>query len=289
MDPITGNALLAAGSKILGGVLGSRGPSLRKQSNVQRNSQLKYERQSFNQSMDQQKKRFQTLVKSAESAGFNPSTALAAGGLAGGGNAQMSMGQPQTPFNLGQALGDALGTYADRMDPIALETAELNNEIARQTLENLQNKAINPYGAVQTVSETEGKGAQIGETGFGDPITEDAVRQEAIDARNKDSGFFSAYKYIDAPPWWPSAGYMEETFGDDSFVTNTHKTMTPWVVGANNYGEITTDYADQRREKKTAKAANRAREQYARSRRPSLRGTPELQQHMLQHFPTVFD
>lgn len=293
MDPITGNALLAAGSKLLGGVLSRKGPSLRKQANVQRNAQIKYERDSFRQSMSQQTKRFKTLVEAAQKAGFNPSTALASGGLAAGGAAQMGMGQPQTPFNLGTALADAVGVYADKMDPIALETAELNNEIAKQQLANLQNESLNPYGAVRPVrqnsQENEEQGPQVGETGYGDPINQDPVRQEAIDARLKDSGYWGAYSLLDAPEWWPTAGYMQESFGDDSWVTKAHARYTPWVVGLNNKDEIKEFWQKSRENKRIREGEREARKQYADSRRPKYRGTQALQDHMQQNFPTVFD
>ncbi|AXL15624.1 hypothetical protein [Microviridae sp.] len=293
MDPITGNALLAAGSRLLPSLLGGKGPSLRKQANTQRKSQIKYERDSFRQSMQQQEKRFKTLVKAAQRAGFNPSTALAAGGLAAGGSAQMQMGTPQSPMQLGSALGGAIGAFADKMDPVSLETARLNQEIAKQQLANLQNESLNPYGTMRKVRQDATKDTKgnpiVGQTGYGDEIAQDKVAEEAIDARIKDSGYFKAYSMLDAPEWWPSAGYLEETFGDDSFVTNTHKKLTPWVVGAYNFGEAKDGIAKWREQTRIRKGETAARKEHAKTRRTQHRGTPQLESFMSQNFPTVFD
>jgi len=230
MDPITGNAALKVGGTLLGGVLGrSKGPSLRKQLRQNRDHMRKVETQ-----------RYKWLVSGAQAAGFNPSSAL---GATGGnfGNAQNMSASPMS--NGMGVIGDAIRVFADEMDPVRLETQRLNNEILEEQLTRYRETPKAPIsgGTVPGVQKTRSPvedGRPAIKTNFGDEIPVSDRDAAAIAARTDDVGLGNAFDLISTPEWWPTAGYMEEQFADDSWVTNIHRTMTPWVVAYNNWDDL---------------------------------------------------
>jgi len=138
MDPIIGASLISGGSNLLGGLL-NKGPSL--------SDQLKLMRRT-------EEKKYKWIVEGAQRAGFNPLTALRAGG------GQMTQGL-QTPLSTGAVIGNALNagiqtglnTWANRPDPIEQESRVLDNELKKQRLKQIQNEEAR-FGQVPAVRTT---------------------------------------------------------------------------------------------------------------------------------------
>jgi len=136
-------ALITGGASLLGGIMGrKKGPSLKKQHRVARESQQKLAR-------DLPK----YIVAGALKAGFNPLTVL---GATGG---QVGSATQATPIvGTNNFIQDALTTAADayvRYDPIAEETRRLQNEIAQEELSQIRNEALRFGNQVRGVRTTQ--------------------------------------------------------------------------------------------------------------------------------------
>lgn len=87
-----------------------------------------------------EKDRFKWLVRGAKRAGFNPLTVLGAtGGQMGGGPVATA-----SPFTARQAVGDAIAAATNAYlstDPIAQETAKLENQLLRKQIDQYENEA----------------------------------------------------------------------------------------------------------------------------------------------------
>lgn len=95
------------------------------------------------QMADQYRNQFGWLVEGAQKAGFNPLTALGTasthgGGSAGGGMTPLAAHVP-SPVDMGQAIGD-LGSFMSSLDPIERERRELENELARRRIEQIDSE-----------------------------------------------------------------------------------------------------------------------------------------------------
>lgn len=216
MDPMTTSALISTGGKLLGGLFGKKGPSLTDQ---RRHMQAIEEN------------RYSWMVEGAQRAGFNPSSVLGAVG----GNFANQPTDYRNPFNAMDVIGDAIVNFADMYDPVRAETQRLNNELLQEELNRVRQTREAPGGVPgvqETRSPVENGTRGPWETGFGDQVTSDQVRDEAQAQLTTDQGL--GHAYIDWPDFWPTPGYMEEAFGDDSFVSNWHKKLTPWMVTADH-------------------------------------------------------
>jgi len=109
-NPAIAPALIGAGSKLLGGILG-RGytPSAKRQYRDQRRFMEQVE-----------KNKYRWIVGGAQAAGFNPLTAL----RAGGGNMSSPGGIiPQSPLSARSALGEAISTFGATYAQDAIQRA----------------------------------------------------------------------------------------------------------------------------------------------------------------------
>lgn len=109
MDPATIGAVVSAGASLVGKLFGGKEE---KQENT----------------IDYVK-----MVKWAEKAGFNPLTALRAGGGAG-----FTTTTSHPALSAWTGIADAVGTFAANYDPQANERAALEDDIQRARLENIQ-------------------------------------------------------------------------------------------------------------------------------------------------------
>lgn len=128
--------LIKAGASILGGLLGgkSKGPSL--------------EQQRISMQITEQE-RFKWLRDGAQAAGFNPLTVLGATG----GNMAPQLQNPLNTNAVAQALSSGLTTFANAYDPVRHETQELQNELLREQIDEINNNELR-YGAVPQVRTT---------------------------------------------------------------------------------------------------------------------------------------
>lgn len=163
---IPGVATAAAGGTWLGpaisagaSLLGQRSQNQYASSQTARNMrqqlqmQKRSQRISSRQQRDDTKRQFRWIRKGAEAAGFNPLTALGVGTAA-----SQSVGAPLATVTGGSPTGAALESFANIMsnyDPIATETARLQNQLARQQLNNAKEKTERLGGGVPQVRSTQ--------------------------------------------------------------------------------------------------------------------------------------
>lgn len=191
MDPVTTAALIQGGTSLLGGMFKDKGPSLKKQHRLQRESQLELSRENP-----------AAIVAGAQKAGFNPLTLLrATGGNMGTTQATIS------PLSQRSAIGDAIAqfgaTYAQ--DAIQKESERRQNEewTRRHDYDVASRPPVSPVSQIPTPS-TDNK-IKIGGDRASDYLIEtgDLAGRYVIPVGGR-------YKL--APQGWVPAGLTEDLF-----------------------------------------------------------------------------
>jgi len=230
MDPIVGGALIKGASSLLGGLL-NKGPSL--------SDQLKLMQRT-------EEKKYKWIVEGAQRAGFNPLTALQAGG---GRMTQGQVGSGDLDFGAmaAQAVATGLGDYWQESRNQELEQAQL--DLIKAQTESLKTPMgyQAPQASFNRVSDVSGDaagtnaagqanlmGPSAGRTTFGDAVPIAAVRDEAVEYRAKEEGAKGSYGLLKFPSYIPTGETVETWFGDGGPMTWLYQgAVAPIFVGDN--------------------------------------------------------
>jgi|GEM_PF-1600198 len=214
-----------------------------------RDEERAYNRAELNETREYSRQVFSQLVEDAEKAGFNPLTALRAGGgatyNAAAGLAPLSATPitRQAPVRQavgGSPVGDAISGFGDFMsnfDPFADQKREQEYRLVESQIAALNASAMSnvPRGAGSFATgglerRMSGQGAALSRSGKNKPgegtlVGGDDPTVSSLGLNNGKYGWFHS-------PWWPDAEAVETIYGDNEIFSTIGGGVKAFMDGA---------------------------------------------------------